>query len=1064
MADPANQAQNASTGVGPGQPSPTPDAGVAPEPSPLEAGQFSVGNLKSTITALNKLGVEGQAASSALNSVKKMQDELNEKMQEEIKQKEEIIKREKERIEAEEKLKKIRREMAETEQEFAAFRKADGTMTEAASVMYQRRMRSLNEDMVKANKTVAESTVEQRKAEQSYAEASKRVTDLAISIRTTVGTLDTFPDDVKKAFGKAVENITSSLDAAVDKTAKSIEESSKRIEKNREKAQEASLKATMEDEREVMDATRKGEMRRLKSVMASKAGDLALEAAEKGGIVGVSEIAAAQESMKDFTEGFKKFKGGREVTAAETLQFDAIAKMLQKASASDIDALTPERIEAALQKAGYKDYKLTEDMKELLADSVKATKEARASGEAADNEVIIAMGTSLEKIDTLQKNIVNNSKETINLMKQEKVNELIKQGIKADQAARIVASQSATRGSALQIAIAQEEKRAARALMAVNESGNDALVLGIGQMSENQKQSIETAVEDRFTIPKWAGTLIGAYQNSIGVMQEEFGRLAGLFGGSGSFTKVLMVAGLALGVVVGYIWSYFQKVWGVISMIPKLFSFLEGRFLNGILMRFGFGAVEKMGSMLDLVKKFFMGGGKMIMGTFAMIGNAIKFALVKPIEIFGKFLSFLRIPTGAGGLVGTLGNVFKSITGVFSTLVPGIRGVGQAIPFVGRFLGFIPQIAGAFKLGFSLASKFFPPLFAIVNIITAIVGAFRGFGQGGIKGAIIGAIAQVISGFTFGILNFQDIFDFLNSALGPIIEGLIDVLQYAYKVVLKPFVDFIMQVFQIFKGEGGFATKIIKVITAGMLALLKYALGVIILLPIKIAGMLTTAFLHIVKFLVIDIPMMLFDAAMWFWNWITSGEWLADINNFGTWVLDKLKEFWYWLLDSIAEAFAGFPVIGPYIAGKIKPSDEDKEKEIVKKALSDPLKEAAESASIQQSTAADSQRAFASNMANYPTAGTGIPASSISVTAGRVMTNTGVPLQTPYATSAAAVQMARAQAQSAGKPGAGGVVQVNGGTTNVLGGGGSAPLLPIPPNRNPDPTYRALLFMEAPAL
>lgn len=1030
----AETPQNKSTGQGPGNPAPKSDDGVAPTPTPipdLKAAEVFAESLKNANRRLSELGEEGRETADALQSINMMRGKLNAAMKDEIESKNELIKKHEERVKAEERLSTVQRELTEIDEKYAKFRKEDGTLTHAAQKLYLQDTRKLKEEMLRLNLTVARTTTAHREAEEAHSKAVQTANKWSENFKANMQAIRGMPG-VGKIVTDWLDQLEKSFKEASETQTEAAAEGLSRMESIVEKYSRARLEAELEGEEEEQEAQRKASLRRMKSRMEDAAGTAAREVAATGGVVGVSEIFAAQSVMGDLTETFKKYLG-RQASGEQLEQFNAVAKMIQtlgKGAVIDENtaAVLGQRIERVIGTP------LTQDMTDLLKKSLEETKKQRESGEIGQAQVVIAMGANNDVIDSLQKTITDNTTETINILKQEEVNKLIQQGIKADQARAIVERRAQIKGSELQIAIAKEQKKSLEALTtATNANGDrtiDTLLLNLDQMNDNQRASIEATVEERFIVPKWAGALIGAYNNSVGVWKEEFGRLSDLFDGSTGFTKMLMIAAFIIGAVVGYIWTYIQKVYTIIS---TGFNFVTKSF------KAVFGSIE-------FIKRLFSGTG----GMFAPVINMFK--------NIGSMLG------GAFGSVGQfISRAFGPILNIFRGAGSGLTAIGNAIPMFGKIFGFLPKIMGAFQLGFRWASVLFPPLFAIINIITAIVGAFRGFGQGGIKGAIIGVIAQLLSGLTFGIMDFQKMFDFLNSTLGPLFDAIIDLAMFAYNTMIKPFVDMFKNIFAIWTGGGGIFTKLAKTIFEVGIAALKFAVGRFLMFFVQLPVFLMKGVFYVLKFFFYDIPKMIVDGIAWFWNWITSGDWLSDINNFGSWMLGKLQEFWDWVLNSVADAIESLPWIGPKIAKGMRPS-KDADTKVIEDSVSKPLKKAVEMSSVQRSSAAQAQAAFAGNQTNYATYKPTGTQPQIVANAGRVVTPSGVPIQSPMATSVTTVEAARMQAQAAARqPPTTATVQVNNSQVSA-GGGGGTPLIPLGPNRNPDPTYRALLFMEAPAL
>lgn len=397
--------------------------------------------------------------------------------------------------------------------------------------------------------------------------------------------------------------------------------------------------------------------------------------------------------------------------------------------------------------------------------------------------------------------------------------------------------------------------------------------------------------------------------------------------------------------------------------------------------------------------------------------SAIKW-LSGGIPVLGRLFS--GIGSGVGGLMAKVGSGFLAVEGGLMALVKGI-------PFVGQFLSFFPRVISALRVGFNFASKFFLPLQILISTIDGIIGAFKGFKQLGIKGAIIGAVSQIISGLTFGLLDFQKIFNFLNNAFGGLVDVFIGFAKTSYDLLIKPFVDAFSNIVEIFQGSGNLFSKLLKSLVEVFLAVVKFLVGRVIQTFIQIPVLILTALGYVLKFFYYDIPMMLIDAAAWVYNWLTSGVWLDDVLSFGTWLLDKLVSFFTDIVNSIADALGNIPVVGSRIKAALGGGT----------STPPPIPNATPKAAT---------------IVTSPSGGVQVAAMS-----------------TPMAFPAPAVMGAATTASTAGFFAANRSVGsvVNAPTTNIVGsgggGGGGAVIMPRTA-RNNDPTFRALLFQESPAL
>lgn len=279
--------------------------------------------------------------------------------------------------------------------------------------------------------------------------------------------------------------------------------------------------------------------------------------------------------------------------------------------------------------------------------------------------------------------------------------------------------------------------------------------------------------------------------------------------------------------------------------------------------------------------------------TIVGIGEIIWYLIEGPLmgiinRISGFFLSIQKF-FSTGAKVNFLLSLFKlPLTGLFS--------------WVFRFQYLIMGFAKAF----SFVSKFFLPLQILLSVIDGVIGAIKGFTKMGLKGAIMGAIAQIISGLTLGLIDFTTIFDFFNKYMGDIFDGLTSVLEPIIQV-WKDFYGYLSDAFfniiKIFSGNGSFLGKlwesivivlglVWKLLLSSITNLVKLTFAVLIKLPFKII-------VWVFKTLKM-INDAIIEGLAWLWNYITSGEMLKDLANFGLWLGEKLKEFWITTLDEIA--------------------------------------------------------------------------------------------------------------------------------------------------------------------
>ena len=526
-----------------------------------------------------------------------------------------------------------------------------------------------------------------------------------------------------------------------------------------------------------------------------------------------------------------------------------------------------------------------------------------------------------------------------------------------------------------------------------------AELVAISNMKQESVKAAEREAEAANDTPAWAQNMIDAYITQSEGLKDIFGNI--FKKEDGWFKTIILILAVVIGGTIGYIYTYIQKVFGVLTAITK----------------------------------FIPGVGRLFSG----------------------------IGSGVGGFMGKLGSGFLS-------LEKGLMVMSKAIPFVGNFLGFFPRLLGVFRFGFSLVSKIFYPLQILISTIDAVVGAFKGFKQMGLKGAIMGAVAQIISGLTFGLLDFQKIFNFLNNTMGGLFETFANFAKISYNMMIKPFIDAFKNIVGIFQGSGNLFSKILKSIYEVFFAIVKFLVGRLIQTFIMIPILILKAAFHVVKFFVYDLPKMLGEAMAWLWNWITSGVWLDDLLSFGEWLNNKLHSFFTDLLNTITDTLGELPLIGGAIKSALGGGTPESPAELrrAKDILDSPNQsfEAMMGQSLLASAAPMSPRNFATipvgggggggNFATIPVGGGGrgvqFAAMSMSQAYPAGTINTAA-----AQTSKAQYQANRQEASLISAP-----------TTNIIGGagggGGGSAVLMSRTSRNNDPTLRALLFQEAPAL
>lgn len=402
---------------------------------------------------------------------------------------------------------------------------------------------------------------------------------------------------------------------------------------------------------------------------------------------------------------------------------------------------------------------------------------------------------------------------------------------------------------------------------------------------------------------------------------------------------------------------------------------------------------------------------------------------------------------------------------IFGPLMKGLSKVGG---FFGRIIGvlskifpFLGNIISAFKLGFGLVSKVFFPLQIIISTIDGIIGAFKGFKKDGIAGAVIGMIANIISGLTFGLLDFEWLMD----AAKPLIDGLNwvfntigKVIGFVYDNIIAPAMDalsiaftYIGHIFgQLMNVMGTIWNKIIKPAIVDTIGEIFSEIGEVfssiydnIISPVlDMFGEIFSAIGEVFSWIYDNIISPVIEGIQGFFGAI--GDFFVGVDNF---LYDKLGWLGYTKMSG-GGGGGGEPAknSGALASGEVTKAIETT-KEIT-----------------QSGTGSVSSVIMAAGGAGG--GGGGVQPVIVSsansspilnqITAGNAVPSGALVTQTSSVTSER-----ERLAAAATKPS----VVVNAPKTIAAGGGGGEQNLIIPKfSRNNDPTYRALCFMEAPAM
>jgi hypothetical protein len=327
----------------------------------------------------------------------------------------------------------------------------------------------------------------------------------------------------------------------------------------------------------------------------------------------------------------------------------------------------------------------------------------------------------------------------------------------------------------------------------------------------------------------------------------------------------------------------------------------------------------------------------------------------------------------------------------------------------------------------------------------------------------MGALAQIISGLTFGLLDFQSTFDFFNTTMGGVFDGIAGVFEPIvefFQKVYANFVDTFSRIIAVFQGEGSIFSKIFKVIQIGITSmvknmvayvtmLVKTAFNLLVVLPFKIGEFIGN--------MLVKLAELTYDAFMSLWDWITSGQILADVVNFGSWLYDELIGFFAGIINAIADGLGEIPIVGGYIKEALGGGSGGDGLQVAVEKSAEVVKEAQQSTTAVASTANSMAQSGAVQFAQTPVTPIATPSGKVQF----------APMAAPsYNANVVNTATNNTSTAKMNAMNNGGTAVVNTPTTNniVNGGGGESNVLMPTNNRNTEPTLRALLFQECPAL
>lgn len=358
--------------------------------------------------------------------------------------------------------------------------------------------------------------------------------------------------------------------------------------------------------------------------------------------------------------------------------------------------------------------------------------------------------------------------------------------------------------------------------------------------------------------------------------------------------------------------------------------------------------------------------------------------------------------------VGVSANMFskiaETITGFFSASASGTGFIGRIF---GPIVSLITKLSPFLSSALSYFVKFLPIVGYIFLAWDAIKGAIMGFTKDGIAGAIKGLIANVLAGLTFGLLSFDQIYGWIDSAINWVAEGLLKIW------------DGVMNLFSII---GSWVSNAVSWIGSGLSSLwdgvidmfknvgnafMNFAMY-IFSIPGKILGFITSVAANLLKKVIDILP-----------------DWAVP---------DAVAQF---ITDLTKVPKEGSPVAsapsGSKVVAIIAPPTENQKLRLQQR---------------------EDEKQFISAMQSAEKQDPGMKERL------RRQMETGASVAANTINSAMSSNNLAKMARNAG------TTVINAPTNNVVGGGGNSGPIAIAAtnNRNTDPTIRALSFQESPAM
>lgn len=549
-------------------------------------------------------------------------------------------------------------------------------------------------------------------------------------------------------------------------------------------------------------------------------------------------------------------------------------------------------------------------------------------------------------------------------------------------------------------------------LYTINEQGQAPLLEALGSIDESSARSLEESVEGKYTKPMWVMSLekvMGAgFADTVSGLASGFNSLKPP--GGGWFKTLLLVGAFIVGGIIAYLAKWIVIIGGIIGNIGKFLKFPV--------------LFAKLGNMFTPV----INAVKGVAGFFGLI--------------FGPQLA------SAGKGLATAGSF-----------------IGKAAATIMKIFPFLGNIVGAFRFGFALVSKIFLPLQIIISLIQGIIGAFKGFKKDGLRGAIAGFFANIISGLTFGLVKFDSVYK-LFRAVADIVIFIVNAIWMGIKalwfvvwnVLLYPVRKMVEALFILIKGLViGFIQgfKVVAALVNGMFILIGNILD-------EIVNTVYEGSMFVWEEVIspaIDAIVGLFEPVGEFFGWVYD-EYVQPVFDGISGFFGGIGEFFVgvdeWLYSKLG--WLGYTKISGG-GGGAEPSENSGALASgeVTKAI-ETTKEITQSGTGSVSSVIMAAGRGGGGGGVQPVIVSSANSSPIlnQITAGNAVSSGALVTQT-----SSVVSEKEKLAAAASKPN----VVVNAPKTIAAGGGGGEGGMIIPKfSRNNDPTYRALCFMEAPAM